>query len=106
MTSSASCVTLLIPILLSASAFTYPLPFEYLPLPEPMLHPTTRGVTKSLPCTAPVIFEGALWWGMGTLAIIIILSTGLLAGLTLGVMSIDSTRLRVWSNTGAPERRY
>ncbi|KAL9123245.1 MAG: hypothetical protein Q9187_000190 [Circinaria calcarea] len=70
-----------------------------------MLHPTTRGVTKSLPCTVPVKFEGALWWGMGTLAIIIILLTGLLAGLTLGVMSIDSTRLRVWSNTGAPERR-
>ena len=50
-------------------------------------------------------FIGAAWWGMGVLALILILVTGLLAGLTLGVMSVDLTRLRVWNRTGNRERR-
>ena len=61
--------------------------------------------TKNKTNPNPRRFTGAEWWGMGVLAIVLIILTGLLAGLTLGVMSVDLTRLRVWSNTGSEDRR-
>lgn len=102
----ARYVALIMLILLSCPALPHPLPSEYLPSTEAMLHSANQAAANSVPCIAPTKFKGAMWWGMGTLAILIILFTGLLAGLTLGVMGIDSTRLRVWTNTGSSERRY
>lgn len=106
MMSNASYVTLTTLILLSGSAVSHPLPSKHLTSTEAMLHPADQAVVEPVPCITPTKFRGAIWWGMGTLAIVIILFTGLLAGLTLGVMGIDSTRLRVWTNTGSAERRY
>ena len=53
----------------------------------------------------PVRLTGPAWFAAGLLAIVLILLTGLLAGLTMGVMSVDMTRLRVWTRTGSKERR-
>lgn len=53
----------------------------------------------------PVRLTGSAWFAAGLLAIVLILLTGLLAGLTMGVMSVDMTRLRVWTRTGSEERR-
>ena len=44
-------------------------------------------------------------WSLWMAAIILILLTGILAGLTLAVMSTDVTRLRVWMNTGGQKQR-
>ena len=55
--------------------------------------------------TGPARLTGPAWFAAGVLAILLILLTGLLAGLTLGVMSVDMTRLRVWTRTGSEERR-
>ena len=58
-----------------------------------------RGATAP-PQTGPVRLHGAAWVAGGLLAIGLILLTGLLAGLTLGVTSVDMTRLRLWTRTG------
>ena len=63
-----------------------------------------RAVT-SPSCHASRILTGGEWWAMGVGAVVIILLTGLLAGLTLGVMSMDTLRLKVWTRTGSKERR-
>lgn len=39
-------------------------------------------------------------------AIVLVLLTGILAGLTLAVMSVDVTRLRVWVRTGGEKQRF
>ncbi|MCJ1384247.1 hypothetical protein MMC17_007363 [Xylographa soralifera] len=57
------------------------------------------------PPTGPTRFHGAAWYGFAALALLLILMTGLLAGLTLAVMSVDMTRLRVWTRTGSPKRQ-
>ena len=57
------------------------------------------------PPTGPTRFHGAAWYGFAALALFLILITGLLAGLTLAVMSVDMTRLRVWTRTGSPKRQ-
>ena len=45
------------------------------------------------------------WYAVAALALLLILMTGLLAGLTLAVMSVDMTRLRVWTRTGSLKRQ-
>lgn len=73
--------------------------------------PTSPDAASTLATTAPpsqagpARLTGPAWFAAGLLAILLILLTGLLAGLTLGVMSVDMTRLRVWTRTGSEERR-
>ncbi|MCJ1435711.1 hypothetical protein MMC27_005086 [Xylographa pallens] len=61
--------------------------------------------TVHSPPIGPTHFHGAAWYGFAALALLLILITGLLAGLTLAVMSVDMTRLRVWTRTGSPKRQ-
>ncbi len=59
--------------------------------------------------TCPYQMEpyGGWRWGFHCLfAILLVLLTGILAGLTLAVMSVDVTRLRVWMNTGGEKQRF
>ncbi|MCJ1404201.1 hypothetical protein MMC11_007426 [Xylographa trunciseda] len=67
----------------------------------------TEEVLKTFrnPPTGPARFHGAAWYGFAALALLLILMTGLLAGLTLAVMSVDMTRLRVWTKTGSLKRQ-
>ena len=71
------------------------------------LAPRTEGNSNPIhgPPTGPTRFHGAAWYGFAALALLLILMTGLLAGLTLAVMSVDMTRLRVWTRTGGPKRQ-
>ena len=61
--------------------------------------------TTAPPQTGPARLQGAAWVAGGLLATGLILLIVLLAGLTSGVMSVDMTRLRVWTRTGNLERR-
>lgn len=57
---------------------------------------------------SPIQVEQYSSWAWGleiVLVILLILLTGILAGLTLAVMSVDVTRLRVWMNTGGEKQR-
>lgn len=49
--------------------------------------------------------KGLCWVFMVFMTVLLILLTGILAGLTLAIMSVDATRLRVWMNTGGPKQR-
>ena len=53
----------------------------------------------------PKKYTGAKWWGECIFAGVLVLLTGLLAGLTLAVMSVEMTRLRVWMKTGGRKKR-
>lgn len=68
--------------------------------PSTILQPTREAHA------GPRRFTGAEWWAAAVLAFCLILLTGLLAGLTLGVMSVDMTMLRVWMKTGSNQRQY
>ncbi|KAI9793583.1 MAG: hypothetical protein M1833_000728 [Piccolia ochrophora] len=51
------------------------------------------------------IYSGGKWWGMGGLAIILVVLTGLMSGLTLGIMSLDLTYLRVLEQSQDEKQR-
>ena len=85
-----------------------PLP-ERLPCPEIWASNSFPSASTSNPsdCSNPPKELLGWQWGMGCLfAVVLVLLTGALAGLTLAVMSVDVTRLRVWHNTGGERQRF
>lgn len=56
-------------------------------------------------CTGTKEYRGASWWLGLFLALVLIALTGLLAGLTLAVMSVDLAKLKMLTRTGTVKRR-
>ena len=50
--------------------------------------------------------RGGTWWALAFCALLLIILTGFLAGLSLAVMSIDLLRLKVWTRAGSLKQRY
>ena len=63
---------------------------------------TANGTDK---CSMTKEYIGASWWLGLFLALVLILLTGLLAGLTLAVMSVDLAKLKMLTRTGTAKRR-
>lgn len=86
--------------------------YSGLPSIFPRLSGTTRpAVTLERAIDAEVCaltkqYVGATWWLGLFFALVLIVLTGLLAGLTLAVMSVDLAKLRVLTRTGTAKRRY
>lgn len=49
--------------------------------------------------------QGGMWWGYLFVTIVLVALTGLLAGLTLAVMSVDLARLKVWTEVGEAKQK-
>jgi hypothetical protein len=88
---------------------------ESKPLPGDLRYPRVRASESFLAeraqdfPTCPYQMEPYRGWRWGfhcLFAILLVLLTGILAGLTLAVMSVDVTRLRVWMNTGGEKQRF
>ncbi len=56
----------------------------------------------------PTVVQWRAWiWNLMFLVTVgLVLLTGLLAGLTLAVLSVDLPRLTVWTRTGSSKRRF
>lgn len=57
-------------------------------------------------CSSKEPVQGGLWWAFLFVVIALIALTGLLAGLTLAVMSVDLARLKVWTEIGDAKQKF
>ena len=56
-------------------------------------------------CSQIESVQGGMWWAFFFVAIILIALTGLFAGLTLAVMSVDLAKLKVWTEIGQAKQK-
>lgn len=56
-------------------------------------------------CSQIQSVQGGMWWAFLFVAIVLIALTGLLAGLTLAVMSVDLAKLKVWTEIGEAKQK-
>lgn len=66
---------------------------------------TVGAVGDSKRCGPIDYVQGGVWWGYLFVAIVLVALTGLLAGLTLAVMSVDLARLKVWTEIGEAKQK-
>ncbi|MCJ1464658.1 hypothetical protein MMC07_003271 [Pseudocyphellaria aurata] len=64
-----------------------------------------RAVVDSEKCSPINYVRGGMWWAFLFVAIVLIALTGLLAGLTLSVMSVDRAKLKVLNETGDSKQK-
>lgn len=76
---------------------------RWLEIAEPTTAAGAAGDGKKLSSTERV--RGGMWWVFLLVAIFLIALTSLLAGLTLAVMSVDLTRLKVWAEIGEAKQK-
>lgn len=62
-------------------------------------------VDDSKKCSPTNYVQGGMWWAFLFVAIVLIALTGLLAGLTLSVMSVDLAKLTVLNETGDAKQK-
>lgn len=84
--------------LLGYTTFLYPRRLE---IAEPA---TAVGAVGDGKKCSPIL-QGGKWWAMLFVAIVLIALTGLFAGLTLAVMSVDLARLKVWTEIGEAKQK-
>lgn len=66
----------------------------------------SRALVRSQDCGLSDQYTGWRWWFHVFIAVVLVMLTGVLAGLTLAVMTVDVTRLWVYTKTGEEKQRF
>ena len=56
-------------------------------------------------CRSPALWSGKWWWIMGSVALLLVAVYGVLAFVMWGILSVDMSRLTVWTRIGDESRR-